>query len=320
MSSSDSIDILFLGTASAIPSKGRRLPSILVRIKNEFLLLDCGEGAQYQILSPKSRFKVVNKKLYIPVSHLHGDHALGVPGLLLSLGLSGRRRDLTILGPRGLKSLVLRTLKLLDASLPYPLNLYDVKDGFQMDFSSFTIRAVLGRHSTPNYAYRIDEFSKPGKFHPDKAMKLGVPRGPLWKKLQLGIPVVVNDRVIRPEDVVDPPVRGLSLGYSGDTRPTSKIIRFFKNVDVLIFESTYAGRDRDKAVTNLHSTSIEAAEVARKCGARYLILTHFSSRYESVDKMLEEARSIFPNTFLAKEGRLFTLSLHGLVFRDEPID
>lgn len=314
------VDLLFLGTASAIPSKGRRLPSALVKIRDEYILLDCGEGTQYHLLTPRLGFRVVNKKLYVLVSHLHGDHALGVPGLLLSLGLLGRKREVVLIGPRGLKSLVTNALRILDASLPYDLRFHRVKNGFCIDFASFSIRAVVGRHSSPNYAYRIDEHEKPGRFHPDKATELGVPRGPLWKKLQLGEPVVVDGRVVRPESVVDPPIKGVSVGYSGDTRPTKKLVDFFKGVDVLVFESTYASRDRDKALVNLHTTASEAAEIALRCRARYLILTHFSSRYSSLDEILEEARRIFPNTFLAKEGRLFSLSPQGLFLRDEPLD
>jgi len=250
---------------------------------------------------------------------MHGDHVLGLPGLLLSLGLAGRTREVTVVGPRGVKGFIESTFRHLKAHPPYRIIVITARSGLSVEVCGVRITAKLGEHSVANYAYRIDGKSIPGKFHPEKAVALGVPRGPLWKALQSGRPVRIGDRVIRPEEVVEPPRKGPSIGYSGDTRPVGRLRKLFEGVDVLVFEATYLGRDKQKAVENKHSTAEEAARLAAESNARYLVLTHFSNRYRELDAFLDEAKEVFPNVYLAKEGRIFYLFPESFSFRDEPL-
>ena len=249
---------------------------------------------------------------------MHGDHVLGIPGLLLSLGLSGRTRELVVLGPRGIRGFVKDVLKHIGAMTPYTILFHEVKDGAEGEFCGVKVRVALGRHTITNYAYRLDGREKPGKFHPERAMALGVPRGPLWKRLQDGFPVVVGDRIVEPNEVVEPPTKGASIGYSGDTRPSKKLVNLFRNVDILVSEATYLDADRGRALENLHSTASEAAMLAAEAGVKHLILTHFSSRYKDPSVLLDEAREIFPRVYLAREGRRFLLTPGDLLSRDEP--
>ncbi len=262
--------------------------------------------------------KIVNKRLCLAVSHMHGDHVLGIPGLLLSLGLSSRTRELMVLGPRGIRGFVRDVLRYIGAMTPYAILFHEVRDGSEGEFCGVKVRVALGRHTATNYAYRLDGREKPGRFHPERAMALGVPRGPLWKRLQNGFPVTVDDKIVEPKEVVEPSTRGASIGYSGDTRPSRKLVDLFRNVDVLISEATYLDEDRGRALENLHSTASEAARLAAEAGARHLILTHFSSRYKDPLVLLEEARRIFPRVYLAREGRRFLLTPEDLLSRDEP--
>jgi|GEM_PF-141004 len=280
-------------------------------------MLDCGEGTQYALRELGWRY--VNRKLCVLVSHMHGDHVLGIPGLLLSLSLSGRTKEVHLLGPRGLKGFVGAALDYMRAGLTFGLSFHDASDGMELELCGADVRAALGRHTAPNYAYRID-FRKPGKFHPERAEALGVPKGSLWKALQGGSPVNANGRLVMPEDVMDPLELRTSIAYSGDTRPTHRLVELFRGADLLIHEATFSAGDRRRAVENLHSTAREAGRVARRAGVGYLVLTHFSNRYRDVDPLVEEAMKEFPRVYPAREGRTFVLTPEGLLLRDQPLD
>lgn len=253
------------------------------------------------------------------ISHMHGDHVLGVPGLLLSLSLSGRTREVQLLGPRGLRGFVESALERMRAGLTFGLEFHEARDGLELSMCGATVRASLGRHSAPNYAYRV-EFRRPGKFHPERAEALGIPRGPLWKALQAGSPISVGGRLVRPEEVMDPVEVKVSIAYSGDTRPTAGLIDLFRGADILVHEATFSWAHRRKALENLHSTARDAARMAARAGVRYLVLTHFSNRYADAGVLLEEARRVFPSSYLAREGRTFSLAPEGLLLRDQPIN
>ncbi|MGC9176903.1 MAG: ribonuclease Z [Conexivisphaera sp.] len=307
----------FLGTASASPGYGRRLPAALVRSEDAYFMLDCGEGTQYAMQELGLRY--VNRKLCILISHMHGDHVLGIPGLLLSLSLSGRTREVHLMGPRGLRGFLVTALDRMRAGLTFEVDFHDVRDGLELEICGATVRTALGRHTAPNYAYRLD-FRRPGKFHPERARALKVPVGPLWKTLQAGASVNVSGRTVRPEDVLDPLEVRTSIAYSGDTRPTRRLMELFRGADLLVHEATFSTRDRGRALENMHSTAKEAGRVAARAGVKHLVLTHFSNRYRDLDLLLREARKEFQNVHLAKEGRTFVLAPEGLLLRDQPID
>ena len=300
------IEIIFLGTGASIPSRSRMLPCIVLRRKDELIVFDCGEGAQYRFLQSGLG---VNKKMVILISHMHGDHVFGLPGLITTMSFLGRTKPLTIIGPPGIKKFLNCVLKTIPHHIRYDISVYEKEPGVVYEADEYIIEAYETEHSVTNYAYVFKEKERPGKFHPDKAMKLGVPKGPLWKKLQMGFPVVLEDgRIIRPEDVLGPPRKGIKIVYTGDTGPCEDIISACKEADVIIHEATYSSELTEKALKEGHSTTVMAAETAKRCKAKMLILTHISARYEGLeDKLLEEAKRIFENTILAYDGLKVTV-------------
>ena len=261
--------------------------------------MDCGEGVQRQVLA---RGIGLNKDMTILVTHLHGDHVTGLLGLLQTMGLAQRRKPLAMVGPQKLLKWLQVTSELLEVGLTFPIEFHPAKPGIVLRGKAFVIRAAKALHSVEAFSYLVEERTRPGLFFPDKAKKLGIPEGKLWSRLQSGRAVQVNGRKVTSGQVTGPPRPGRKVGYSGDTRPSPRLARFFSGCDLLIFDSTFKGTDREKAVERKHSTSIEAAEVARAAKARRLALTHFSARYSDVSPLVREAKKIFPNSFAASDG------------------
>jgi len=290
--------VTVLGTAAATPTRERGLPALALQREGKLLLFDCGEGTQRQMMLARPP---LSNPDYIFVSHMHGDHVLGIPGLLQSLALQDRRKALNIFGPKGLKEFVECNLEALKVNLPYKLILRKTKVGTILEEEAFVVRAEKTEHADESYAYRLDERSRPGRFHPEKALSLGVPRGPLWKKLQDGRAVKVNGELVRPSQVLGPRRRGRSLGYSGDARPTERLARFFRRVDLLVFDGTYSSEYADKAMQYSHSTVEEGAKLAAKARVGRLILTHISARMNDEAALLEQAKSAFRNAEIAHD-------------------
>ena len=238
----------------------------------------------------------------ILVTHLHGDHVAGMLGLLQTMSLAQRRKPLNIVGPVKLLRWLKVTAELLHFGLTFPIRFTSARPGVVMRTSGFRVRAARAVHSVEAFSYLIEEESRPGVFHPEKARALDIPEGKLWSKLQKGRPVNLESRTIYPSEVTGPPRPGRRIGYSGDTRPSPRLARFFAGCDLLIFDSTFKGSDQNKAVERKHSTSVEAAELAKKAGVGRLALTHFSARYSSASPLVREARKIFPNTVAASDG------------------
>ncbi len=289
-----------------MPTSTRALPSIAIRWGSEVLILDCGEGMQYRYL--RIGFGV-NKEMKILISHLHGDHYFGLFGFLQTLALSGRTRELLVIGPEGIAEIMDTILKRSQASSKshsergYRLLIKELKNEVEvLDFGRYCVKAVRVEHSITTYAFAIEEKELPGTFHPERARALGVPVR-YWKLLQSGQSVVLpNGIVVHPRDVCDEPRRGLKLVYSGDTRPCEKLIKLAKGADILIHEATFMDRDRDKAIESMHSTAREAAWVAKEAGVRSLILFHISPRYtEQEGHLLKEAEEEFSNVYLPKD-------------------
>ncbi len=304
------IKVYLLGTASSIPTKDRNPQSILIWREGTYFMFDCGEGTQRQMMKAGLGF---NRQMRIFVTHIHGDHVLGLPGLLQTMGFLGRDKPLELYGPRGLRTFVECNLRALDVKLTYPLKLRMVKEGTVYEDEEVVVKARKGRHGIANYAYRFEEKPRPGRFNVKRALELGVPKGPLWKRLQEGHEVKIGDRVVKPEEVLGPPRRGLSVGISGDTRAIPRLEEFFRGVDLLIFESTYTTRHEDVAREYLHSTAKEAAELAKNAGVKALIMTHVSNRYREMGEVLEEARCIFENSYVAEDLMSVEVSEEGVV-------
>ena len=280
-------------------SQKRNHPSIALKAFGDIFLFDCGEGTQKQLLfTTVSPMKI--SKIFI--THYHGDHILGLPGLLQSMSLNGRENELTIYGPRGLDKIRDAIYSLGYCAIEYPIEFIEIDDGIVEETEEYIIRAQSVRHNVPALAYSLEEKKKP-RFLREKAIELGVPVGPAFGKLHNGEEVEVNGKIIKPEQVLGPPRKGIKITYSGDTRPCEEMVMLAKDSTLLIHESTFIQQEAQNAEDYGHSTAYDAAFVARESNSKELVITHISTRYgEDYAKiMLNEAKEVFENTKLAED-------------------
>ncbi|MDD1774615.1 MAG: ribonuclease Z [Methanobacterium sp.] len=291
------MELTFLGTSSALPTKTRNHPAIALKWDGEIILMDCGEGTQRQIsqagLSP---MKIKN----IFISHLHGDHFLGLPGLIQSMAFRGRTEPLHVFGPWRMAQIMDYIKNLGYYSLNFPIYTHEVNDGLILDKEDYQVHCIMADHSIPNLAYRIAEKRRP-KFLKDKALELGIHPGPDFGKLQAGQSVKIKDEVIEPEQVLGDERKGRIIVYSGDTRPFNGMVKFAAGCDVLIHESTFDESHRSRAVLTGHSTASDAARIAREAQTKNLILTHISTRFQNTEQLEKESLEIFSNSSLASD-------------------
>ena len=305
-----SLSVIFLGTSGSTPTPQRSLPAIAIRRKGEIILFDCGEGAQRQMIMTKLSF---HRKMKIFITHMHGDHVLGLPGLIQTMSLFDRQRKLEIYGPKGLKEFIDVIQRTVQYTLTFPLEIHEIeKPGTICEEGEYAILAEEADHVIPSFAFALVEKPRPGKFYPEKARELGIPEGPLWSKLQKGHSVTLPDgRKIKPSEVVGPPRPGRKIVYSGDTRPCMNVVRLARNADLLIHDATLDDELFDKAYEDGHSTPSQVAEIAKKANVRRLVLTHISARYRSAEKLLEQAKRIFPNVLIAEDFMKIEVPLKG---------
>jgi ribonuclease Z len=291
--------VVFLGTSGSMPTQERSSSSVAIRRKGEIILFDCGEGTQRRMVAARLGFR---RQTRIFISHLHGDHVLGLPGLIQTMTLLHRERPLHLYGPEGLTAFIEAFSSVLGGP-GFPLRVNEIlSEGIIYSGSEYSVKATRADHEDPSWSYVLEEHPRPGRFHPDRASALGVPEGPLWKRLQQGGDVELNDgREVRSEEVVDPPKRGLKIAYSGDTRPTEAFTKASEGADLMIYEATFDSSLEEKAIENGHSTAAQAAEVAKEAEVKTLVLTHISSRYPDAGVLLEEAKEVFPNTRVAED-------------------
>jgi len=261
--------------------------------------MDCGEGAQKSFVE---RGLGMNKATAILITHLHGDHVNGLLGLLQTMSMSQRTRALVLVAPRELRGWLRDTMKVLNIGLTFDLEFVQARPGVVLRRDGYRIRCARATHSVDAWSYLFEETPRPGVFDSMRAVALGVPEGRKWSALQHGRSVVVGGRKVRPGEVMGPRRAGRRVGYSGDTRPSGTLVRLFAGADLVIFDSTFATRDADKARERMHSTSAEAAALAKRAGAKRLVLTHFSARYRNVRQLVREAAAVFPNTVAAHDG------------------
>jgi len=293
-----SLKVVFLGTSSAIPVPHRSFPAIAVLRKDEVILVDCGEGAQRQMAVAKIGFC---RKMKILITHLHGDHVGGLPGLLQTMSMLKRRRKLQVYGPRGIVGFVKSFLRYLKVELGYELEVNEVREGLFLREKEYEVYAKGTVHSMKGYSFLLKELPRPGRFNVERARELGVPEGPLWRMLQEGRRVTVGGMVVEPSMVLGPPRPGRIIGFSGDTKPYRSLSSFFRGADLLVFEATYSEGDSLKAKENLHSTSVEAAKIASEAGARMLALVHLSARYNDPTAIYLEAKRYHDNVVVPQD-------------------
>jgi len=303
--------VIFLGTAGSIPTPQRGLPAIAIRRKGELILFDCGEGVQRQMIQAGVGF---HRKTKVFVTHMHGDHMLGLPGLFQTMSLLDRERKLEVYGSQGIKAFVDAIEQTVQFTLTFPIEVSEIKNpGVVCAEKEYEVHATWTDHVTPSLAYALIEKPRPGKFHADRAKSLGVPEGPLWSRLQHGSAVKLPDgRVVKSEEVLGSPRPGRKIVYTGDTRPSRALIKFAQNADLLIHDATFDDELWERAHEDGHSTPSQAAETAKKARAKWLVLTHISARYKDPTLLLEQARKVFPRVDVAEDFMKIDLPLSGV--------
>ncbi|MEM3440033.1 MAG: ribonuclease Z [Candidatus Bathyarchaeia archaeon] len=297
------MEVRFLGTGGSIPTGFRASPSVIVRREGELLMFDCGEGTQTRMAACGLG---LNNPMRIFITHMHGDHVLGLPGLLMSMSLLGRRRELEIYGPPGIREFLESIGRVLGFDLKFPIGVKEVSGGEVVRGRGYRVLAECAEHGIPCNAFSLEEEAR-RVFLPERAMELGVPKGPLWKELQLGRAVNVNGRVVEPSQVLGEPKRGKKIVYASDTRPSKPIINLSRGADLLIHDSTFDDSRAKEAEEYGHSTASEAASVAKGAGVGALVLFHLSPMYRDPAPLLLQAKQIFPNSMVAYDSMALEL-------------
>lgn len=299
------LTVTFLGTSAARPTVERNVSGLAIHREGETLLFECGEGTQRQMM----RYGVSFALSEIFFTHFHADHFLGVIGLIRTLGLQGRPEPLFLFGPKGAKKVLSTALQLGVERVPFPVEITEVKAGDAVTGpikrDGYDICAFPTEHGGgPSLGYILKEHMRRGRFDVEKARALGIPEGPEWGKLTKGEDVTLsNGRTVRPSDVVGAARPGRLIAFTGDTRPCAATVDAARDADLLIHEATFGEEERDRARDTGHSTAKEAAQVALNAKAKRLVLSHVSARYSiSADELVREARDVFPNAGVAKDG------------------
>lgn len=304
------MELYFLGTNAGLPTTQRNVTSIALRMLEErrsSWLFDCGEATQHQILRSPLKLSRLEK---IFITHMHGDHVFGLPGLLSSRASQEGTSPLTVYGPKGIRQFLEVTLGTTQSRIDFGLDIVEHEGGVVFEDHQIRVEAGALEHRIESYGYRITEKDRPGSLNMELLQEWGVRPGPEYGKLKSGESITVNGRTITPDEVLGLPKRGRIVTILGDTRPTSGIHPLALGADMLVHESTFTAEFADLAHKYYHSTAVQAAEAARNAGVGELILTHFSSRYkdsEQLEPLLAEARAVFPNTQLAIEHQTFPI-------------
>lgn len=299
------MEVILLGTGSSVPTPEKWHSSVVIRYEKELLLFDCGEAAQIRIqqakLSPM-RFH------HIFLTHYHGDHFFGLPGLLFSMQMNKRTEPLHIYGPKGLKPMLRNLFAMQGGGVDFPIHLHEIVTRTKktiLETGSFQIDVAPARHSIPTLAYA---FCEREKVHLDTAKlnELGVTPGPALKTLQEKGRLKVGKKLIMLNEV-STSVPGKKVVYTGDTAKCASVIRLARGADLLIHEATYSHDLVEKAHKYLHSTAREAAEVARAAGVAQLVLVHHSRRHDDLSALLAEAKEVFPASALGMDLMEFSI-------------
>jgi ribonuclease Z len=289
-----------------VPTRQRNVSAVALRIpeRGEVWLFDCGEGTQQQLLRSPLKLSQI-KRIFI--THMHGDHFFGLPGLLATCGMAGNAERIDVHGPTEIEAFVRESFRLAEGRFGYPLGIHLINEGLAYEDEEFTVHCRLLKHRVPAYGYRVEERDRAGAFDLEKAQREGIPAGPLYGKLKRGERVTLSDgRTFDGREFCGPAKRGRSFVYCTDTIYCQSAVELARGADLLVHEATYAACDQDLARRSLHSTAEMAARVALEAGVRQLVITHFSPRYAygnpvEPDELLREARAIFPNTLMARD-------------------
>ena len=305
------MQVTFLGTSSGVPTRGRNVSAVALRLpqRSELWLFDCGEGTQHQFLRSELRVSQLRR---VFITHMHGDHVFGLPGLLASLGLAGTCPGIDLYGPDPLRDYLEGVLRTSSTRIAYPLRSHKVRQAAAsgavlLQDDDISVRCAPLTHRVPAYAYRIDQQPRPGRFNVERARSLGIPPGPIYAQLKAGQDVTLDDgRIINGASLCGPDRPGASVVYCTDTVFCEAAVELANGADLLIHESTFSHGEAEMAIARQHSTSTMAAQTALEAGVKQLVLTHLSPRYMpgnpmTPDDLVAEARAIFANTIVAKD-------------------
>ncbi|AVK63189.1 ribonuclease Z [Lactobacillus sp. CBA3606] len=303
----------FLGTGAGSPGKFRNVTSTALRLldeRNEVWLFDVGEGTQHQILRTTLKPRKITK---IFITHLHGDHIFGLPGFLSSRSFQGGDEALTVYGPKGIRDFVMTALRVSGTRLSYPLHFEELgDDGVIFEDATFKVSFQHLEHRIETVGYRVEEAAHPGELQAEKLKAMQIPSGPVYGQLKAGLTVTLPDgRTINGQDFIAAPQPGRIVTILGDTRKTANAISLAENANVLVHESTF-GKDEGKLARNYyHSTSTQAAQVAKQAGVTQLLLTHISARYTGkLSKELQkQAQQVFKNTKVVRDFDLIEVPI-----------
>jgi ribonuclease Z len=293
-----------LGTSAGLPTPDRGLPAVLFEMEGEFVLFDCGEGTQRQMMS--AGFSL-GRKMRIFITHLHGDHIFGLPGMIHTMNLLHRVNPLEVYGPPGLKEFLEDTTVSTMSEPSFKLSVSEVSQGRIYCGRNYHVDGVWADHSRPSMAYRLVVGETPGHIVPDKMHSLGIPNGRLWRDLKEGRSVIIGGRTVEPSEVLREPSCGKIVVYSGDTKPSPAVEALASGADILIHEATFLSDREEIADREGHSTARGAALVALRAGAKKLLLTHISARYPNAGDVLDEAKAIFPGAEVAEDLGVYEL-------------
>jgi ribonuclease Z len=296
------MEVTFLGTASMVPTKERNPSAILISYGPEGILIDCGEGTQRQMRITGIKLTKITRIL---ITHWHGDHVFGLPGLIQSLGASDYNKVLVIYGPKGTKKYFEALTKAFVFDRRIKLKINEVKKGKFFENEDFLLEALPLEHGIPTLGFNFIEKDK-RKIDLKKIKKLGIPEGPLLGKLQDGKQIIWKDEKVKPGQTTYLE-KGKKITIITDTLPCNNCYKLAKNADLLICEATYSSKLENKGEEYNHMTSRQAAQIANKANVKKLVLTHFSARYKNTQEIEEDARNIFDNITCAKDFMKITL-------------
>ena len=305
------LEVIPLGTGSALPSRTNHFSATAVETAQSLFLFDCGEGTQHQMLQASLRWSRLKA---ICITHLHGDHYFGLPGLLSTLSLLQHNKPLVLVGPAGLKSFI----KSLPSRNPneqhaFPIQYVELENetALREIFASDECRMLAHpiEHSIPAFGFRLEEADTPGNLNVEKAKALGLDDFEDYRRLKNGEHVQLADGSrLNPEEVVTSPKRGAVFAYITDTRPCKGSVDLARNADLVYHEATFMHDELERAIVTHHSTTLEAAQVASDAGVKRLLIGHFSGRYKAHQQLVREAQNTFKNTEAAEELKRYTLT------------
>lgn len=292
------MEITFLGTAGTIPTEKRNLSAVLLDYLGEYFLFDCGEGTQRQMRMAGINFMRID---HVFITHLHADHFIGLAGMIQSMDFLERKRPLQIYGPAGLEDTMEHMLSMGTFKLDcLELQIREIDEGMVLKGERYRISCARTEHVRDSLAYCFHEDPK-RTFLKKKALALGIPEGKLFSLLQKGHTIEYKGKTYTPDMVLDEPIPGRKVVYSGDTRACRSVTELAKGADILIHDATYSKQDKEALDKSDHSTAEQAAMVAKEAGVGRLYLTHISQRYPDARILEDEARKIFPESYVAED-------------------